>query len=92
MIIRILGDGQYRVDSCLLDDLNIIDNRIMEHVGKGDQNSLRKELGQMISTIKKKGEPLDPVEILPSDVIVPPEDLTLEEARRIFRGQGLIED
>lgn len=92
MIIRILGDGQYRVDSCLLDDLNVIDNRIVEHVGKGDQNSLRKELGQMISTIKEKGEPLDPVEILPSNVIVPPEDLTLEEARRIFSGQGLIED
>lgn len=92
MIIRILGDGQYRVDSCLLDDLNRIDNKIVEHVGKGDQKKFKKDLGQMISTIKEKGEPLDPVEILPSDIIVPPEDLTLEEARRVFSGHGLIED
>jgi hypothetical protein len=92
MIIRIMGEGQYRVDSCLLDDLNKIDNRIVDHVSKGDQKKFKKDLGQMISTIKEKGEPLDPAEILPSDVIVPPENLTLDEARRVFSGQGLIED
>lgn len=92
MIIRIMGEGQYRVDSCLLDDLNKIDNRIVEHVGKGDLKKFKKDLDQMISTIKEKGEPLDPVEILPSDIIVPPENLTLDEARRVFSGQGLIED
>jgi len=92
MIIRILGEGQYRVDSCLLDDLNKIDNKIVEHVGKGDQKKFKKDLGQMISTVKELGEPLDPVEILPSDIIIPPEDLTMEEARRIFSGHGLIED
>jgi hypothetical protein len=92
MIIRIMGEGQYRVDSCLLDDLNKIDNRIVDHVSKGDQKKFKKDLGQMISTIKAKGEPLDPVEILPSDIIVPPENLTLDEARRVFSGQGLIED
>lgn len=92
MIIRIMGEGQYRVDSCLLDDLNIIDNRIVDHVSKGDQKKFKKDLGRMISTIKEKGEPLDPVEILPSDIIVPPEDLTLDEARRVFSGYGLIGD
>ena len=92
MIIRIMGDGQYRADSCLLDDLNTIDNKIVEHVSKGDHKKFRKDLSQMISTIKEKGEPLDPVEILPSDLIVPPEDMTLEEARRVFSGHGLIED
>ncbi|HSD57705.1 MAG TPA: hypothetical protein VLB04_05945 [Methanotrichaceae archaeon] len=92
MIIRIMGEGQYRVDSCLLDDLNKIDNKIVEHVSKGDQKKFKKDLVQMISTIKEKGEPLDPVEILPSDIIVPPEDLTFDEARRVFSGHGLIED
>ncbi len=92
MIIRIMGEGQYRVDSCILDDLNKIDNRIVDHVSKGDLKKFKKDLDQMISTIKEKGEPLDPVEILPSDIIVPPEDLTLDEARRVFSGHGLIED
>jgi CBS domain-containing protein len=92
MIIRIMGEGQYRVDSCLLDDLNKIDNRIVDHVSKGDLKKFKKDLVQMISTIKEKGEPLDPVEIMPSDIIVPPEDLTMDEARRVFSGHGLIED
>jgi hypothetical protein len=42
MIIRIMGEGQYRVDSCLLDDLNKIDNKLVEHVSKGDQKKFKK--------------------------------------------------
>lgn len=92
MIIRIMGAGQYKVDSCLLDELNVIDNRIVELVSKGKEDEYRKELGRMISKVKESGEPLDPASILKSDVIIPPEDLTLDEARRVFSGYGLIGD
>ncbi len=92
MIIRIMGAGQYKVDSCLLDELNVIDNRIVELVSKGKEDEYRKELGRMISKVKESGEPLDPESILKSDVIIPPEDMTLEEARRVFSGYGLIGD
>jgi hypothetical protein len=44
----------------------------------------------MISTVKELGEPLDPVDIVPSDLIIPPEDLSLEEARKVFCEEGLI--
>ena len=33
-----------------------------------------------------------PEEIVGSDVIIPPSDLTLEEARELFSGDGLIPD
>ncbi len=92
MIIRIMGAGQYKVDSCLLDELNVIDNRIVELVSKGKGDEYRKELARMISKVKESGEPLDPASILQSDVIIPPEDLTLEEAKRVFSGYGLIGD
>jgi hypothetical protein len=91
MIIRIMGEGQYRVSSALLDDLNLIDDRIVEDVAKEDEAGYREDLSRLIQAIKEKGEPVDPEEILESDVIVPPEDLTLEEAERVFRGKGLIE-
>lgn len=90
MIIRIMGEGQYRVSSALLDDLNLIDDRIVEDVAKEDEASYREDLSRLIQAIKEKGEPVDPEEILESDVIVPPEDLTLEEAEKVFRGFGLI--
>jgi len=92
MIVRILGEGQFEVESSLADRINAIDNKIVEHVNKGDRKEFKKDLARMISTIKEKGEPIDPVDIVPSDIIVPPEDLTLEEARKVFRGEGLIED
>jgi hypothetical protein len=46
----------------------------------------------MIHTIREKGTPLDPAEILPSDLIVPSPDITLEEARKLFTKEGIIPD
>jgi hypothetical protein len=92
MIIRIMGEGQFKVSSALLDDLNVIDNRIVDHVAKDDEASFKWELSRLISTIKGNGVPLDPKEIIESDIIVPPGDLTFDEAKRVFSGCGLIED
>jgi len=92
MIVRIMGEGQYEVDSCMLDQLNIIDNRIVDHVSQGKQKEFREELEKLISTVKMKGKQLDLKEVITSDVIIPPKDLTLEEAKGIFKGYGLIKD
>lgn len=92
MIIRIMGEGQYRIDSCFLDQLNVIDNRIVEHVSKGDQKAFRDDLMSLISTIKENGKPINPEDIVSSNLIVPPQDLTFDEAQKIFSGHGLIED
>lgn len=92
MIVRIMGEGQYKVPSSLLDELNAIDNRIVEHIAKESESDYRMELGNIIAAIKKNGTPIDASEIMESDIIVPPEDLTLEEAREVFSGTGIIED
>jgi hypothetical protein len=91
VIIRILGDGQYNIDSYILDDLNTIDNRIVDHISKGDRKAYKEDLSRMIARIKENGEPLDPTFLEASDIIVPPKDLSFEEARIIFSGRGLIE-
>ena len=92
MIVRILGEGQFRADEALVKELNRIDNRLVAHVEKGDQRSFQNDLRELISLVRTRGEPIDPVDLLPSSIIVPPEDLSLDEARRVFRGAGLIED
>lgn len=92
MIIRIMGEGQYEVDGGLLDQLNVIDNRIVDHVNQGKQNEFRADLAKLISAVKENGTPLDPKKIVKSDIIVPPRDLTFEEAKGVFKGYGLIED
>jgi hypothetical protein len=91
MIVRIMEQGQYEVDKSLLDQLNAIDNRIVDHVNKEDENNFRKDLARLISLVKRKGDPLDPSKIVRSEIIIPPEDLTFGEAKKIFSGHGLIE-
>lgn len=92
MIIRIMGEGQYRAPEALCDELNQIDNRIVALVTEGKNEEFRTELAKLISEIKEKGEAIEAEEIMESDIIVPPEDLSLEEARDIFKGSGIFED
>ncbi|MGB3907141.1 MAG: hypothetical protein WBL02_01770 [Methanomethylovorans sp.] len=92
MIIRIMGLGQFKVSSSLFDELNAIDNRIVDHVTKGDENAYKQDLLALISKIKQNGKLLDAEEIVESDIIVPPEDLTFEEAKNVFTGSGVFED
>lgn len=92
MIIRIMGEGQYRAPEALCNALNQIDNRIVELVEEGKTEEFRDELAKMISEIKEKGEPIKAEEILESDIIVPPGDLSLEEAKAVFKGSGIFQD
>ena len=92
MIIRIMGEGQYRAPETLCDELNQIDNRIVDLVMEGKVEEFRKELAKLISEIKEKGEAIEAEEILESDIIVPPRDLSFEEAKAIFKGSGIFED
>jgi hypothetical protein len=92
MIIRIMGEGQYRVPEALCDELNRIDNRIVTLVAEGKTREFRTEFMKLISEIKGKGKVLGAEEILESDIIVPPEDLSFEEAKAIFTGEGIFED
>jgi len=92
MIIRIMTEGQYRVSDDLLDELNELDNEIVRLLESGDETKFRDVLRAFTSEIREKGTPLDPDVIMESDLIVPPDDLTLSEAARIFSGEGLIPD
>ena len=90
MIIRVVTEGQYEVSDSLLDALNELDNEIVELIESGDETRFRDVLRNFISMIRENGKPLDTD--VESDLIVPPEDLTLSEAAKIFSGEGLIPD
>ncbi len=92
MIIRIMGQGQFDVKSSLFDDLNTIDNEIVEYVQKGNEIEYKKSLAKLIGLILSEGKRLPDEELIESSVIVPPSDMTLEEARQVFRGAGIFKD
>lgn len=92
MIVRILGEGQYRLDNALIDELNELDARLQIYLAASDSGHFRGVLGQMAALIHARGELLADEELLPSDAIVPPEDASVNEVRELLSNDGLIPD
>ncbi len=90
MIVRIATEGQYRVSSDLLDRLNELDNQLIQLVADNDQDRFCSVLGSMIGMVRNEGKLVADEELVGSDVILPAPDTTLEEARGLFTGEGLI--
>jgi PspAA-like protein len=91
-IIRVLGYGQYSVDGETLRKLNAIDNSIVRRFEKENltNEEFKMKIGQLGQIVTKKGKLLNPKVIVSSDIILPGNDLTIEEASKIFRGEGII--
>ncbi|HEU4822155.1 MAG TPA: hypothetical protein VFS97_01905 [Nitrososphaeraceae archaeon] len=91
-IVRIMGQGQFTVDNSTLKRLNEIDASIVQLVSKEryDDIEFRKHLTELTQVVETKGKPLDPKEIIQSDIILPSTDLSIDEAKRLFRGEGVI--
>ena len=93
MIARLLGgDGQFRVGDDVVETLNELDAQAAQAVEAGDEESLRRVLERMAKTVRERGERLADDHLSASDLIIPPDDLSLEEARDLFSGEGLIPD
>jgi hypothetical protein len=90
MIVRISSEGQYEMDDDHAERLNQIDNAIVDAVGAGNEETFRRLFDEMLGLIRDKGRELGDDELNDSDVIVPPPDLTMEEAGQEFSGEGLI--
>jgi hypothetical protein len=91
-IVRIMGHGQFTVDSRTLKKLNDIDNAIvgMVSVERSDDTEFKKRLTELSHMVVENGKPLDPHEIIKSDIILPSADLSIDEAKKLFRGEGVI--
>ena len=92
MIVRVMGDGQYDVDSEVAKGLNELDDQAAQALEAGDEDELRGLLRRMAEQVRVNGARLADEDLTPSEAIVPPDDLTLEEARDLFEGDGLIPD
>ena len=92
MIVRILNEGQYRVSDDIRARLEELDRRAVEALDRETEEELDGILEQMAQVVRTQGERLPPEDLSPSDVIIPPPDMTLEETRELFDEQGLIPD
>jgi chromosome condensin MukBEF complex kleisin-like MukF subunit len=92
MIVRVMGEGQWRVDGDLQQRLNELDDEVARALEAGDEETMRAKLRELAELVKANGEKLPDEELSASDAIVPPDDLSLDEARELLSGEGLIPD
>ena len=92
MIVRLMNLGQYRVSDELRSRLDDLDAKAVEALERDDEQTLDGYLEEMWALVQREGEELPPENLSPSDVIIPPADLTLEETRQLFSEDGLIPD
>jgi hypothetical protein len=92
MIVRLMGEAQFRAPDDLQTELNRLDNEAVEAVQAEDEARLRSLLERMAQLVRERGERLADDDLSASDLLVPPSDLSLDEARELFSGDGLIPD
>ncbi len=90
MIVRISGEDQFRLPDGDADRLNQLDNQAVEAAEAGDEARFLELFGQMVALVEQDGDRVPDDELVESDVILPPRDITLDEARQDFSGEGLI--
>ncbi len=90
MIVRISSEGQYNLPGSYIDQLNDIDNELVEAVEADELAAYETLLKQMLDLVREHGQPLSVDELVESDLILPEPDLTLQEAKELFVGEGLL--
>jgi hypothetical protein len=89
MIVRIMGEGQYRLPDDKLDQLNAVDSDLEKAVSAADEEAFRTAFGALLAFVRS-GDRVPDDELHDSDAILPPGDSTLAEMRELISGDGLI--
>jgi hypothetical protein len=92
VIVRLLGEGQFRVDDSLIARLNELDDEVGKAVADGDERALWTGLQALADAVRENGVKLSDDDLSPSDAVIPPEDLSLEEAQELLQDEGFIPD
>ncbi|MER5877043.1 MULTISPECIES: hypothetical protein [unclassified Streptomyces] len=90
MIVRIMGEGQVRLDDARLTELNRLDDELLAEMQRGDDSGFRRTLGALLDAVRAAGSPLPDDSLEPSELILPSPDATLEEVREMLSDDGLI--
>ena len=90
MIVRILGEGQLTVPESAVAELNELDAELEHAVERDDEAAFRSSLAALLARLREVGEPADPDTLEPSGLIVPQEDATMAEVRKLLTDEGLI--
>jgi len=92
MIVRISGEGQYRLADSDAERLNELESGVVSIVEGGPEDGFADAFAALLDYVREHGSELADDELEGSSVILPPADISFEEAGKEFTGEGLIPD
>ncbi|MFW6034172.1 MAG: PspA-associated protein PspAA [bacterium] len=90
MIVRIMGEGQLRLDEGDLTELNRLDDELGEAIESGDDETFRSALSALLEAVRSAGTPVPDDELVHSDLVLPYEDAHVDDVRAMLTEDGLI--
>jgi hypothetical protein len=90
MIVRILGEGQFKVDDNATAELNQLDTQLESAVTHNDEAAFTVALAGLLDQVRALGSPLPPDTLEASDLILPHQDSSMDEVRKLLTDEGLI--
>lgn len=90
MIVRISNEAQYELGESDTAELNELDNDAVAACATSDEQHFHKAFERLLEFVRGKGRPVADDELIGSDLILPPADVSLQEAKAEFKGEGLI--
>ena len=90
MIVRIATEGQYELRESDEGTLEELDNHAVVACQESDEQQFHEAFAQLLDFVRTHGQRFAEDRLAPSDLILPPPDTSLEEARAEFTGEGLI--
>jgi hypothetical protein len=92
MIVRISGEDQYLLPDGDSARVRELEDAVLAVVDGGREDGFGDAYRTLLDYVRSHGTPLGEDELEKSDLILPPADLSFEEAGREFTGEGLIPD
>ena len=86
IVVRIQGEGQFRLASSYKDQLDGYDKNVVSAIDTGQPAGLKQSVHDVIAFVKSHGLAVPDSENAASQVVLPSEDLTLDEAKKIMGG------
>lgn len=90
MIVRISTEGQYELSGDDAAELDRLDNEAVDACKVGNEAGFGESYARLLRFIRARGTTVAEDHLGASDLILPPPDVTLEEARSEFSGEGLL--
>ena len=90
MIVRIATEGQYELSDESRAELGELDNNVVASCQSDDEEQFRASFGGLLDFVRTEGRPVSDDQLVGSDLIVPPPDVSVQEAKEEFTGEGLI--